>query len=292
MNSKPGTLRLLRKEGADYLKEHGLEQTALRDAELLLRQALAMSRASFFSHLDETVTLTAEQQRTYQCNLRQRSAQMPMQYLLGRQEFYGLEFQVTPGVLIPRPETEHLVAAAEQQLRQISCDGSGLVIAEIGVGSGAIALTLAHLLPGLTVHASDISLIPLQLSAANAERLGVQRQVHFFLGDLLTPLPLPQYDMILSNPPYIPSAEIETLAADVRQEPSIALDGGPDGLHFYRRLLREAAPRLQPNGCLVLEIGHDQMKAVLQLAEEEGWLLDRSIADFAAIPRVLLLKQK
>ncbi|MCE5196193.1 MAG: peptide chain release factor N(5)-glutamine methyltransferase [Negativicutes bacterium] len=292
MSGKPATLRLLRREGANYLKEHGLEQTAWRDAELLLRQALAMSRASFFSHLDEAMVLTTEQRRQYHYNLQQRTAQTPMQYLLGRQEFYGLEFQVAAGVLIPRPETEHLVAAAEQQLRRWSCDGSGLVIAEIGVGSGAIALTLAHLLPGLTVDASDISPLPLQLSAVNAEQLGVKQRVRFFLGDLLAPLPLPQYAMILSNPPYIPSAEIEALAADVRQEPIIALDGGPDGLSFYRRLLRDAGPRLQPNGFLILEIGQGQLQAILRLAEEEGWLLDRAVADFAAIPRVLLLKRK
>jgi len=292
MSNKPATLRALRKEGADFLKEHGLEQTALRDAELLLRQALAMSRASFFSHLDETVELTDEQRHGYQIDLKQRAAHVPIQYLLGRQEFYGLEFRVTPGVLIPRPETEHLVEAAEESLRQSSVDGNGLVLAEIGVGSGAISLTLAHLLPGLIVHASDISPIALRQSTINAELLGLTKQIRLFLGDLLAPLPLERYDMIISNPPYIPSAEIAALACDVRQEPLIALDGGSDGLHFYRRLLREAIPRLQANGLLALEIGFGQANDIIRLAEKEGWLLSRSIADLAGIDRVLLLKRK
>lgn len=292
MSNKPATLRALRKEGADFLKEHGLEQTALRDAELLLRQALAMSRASFFSHLDETVELTHEQSGGYQTGLQQRAAQVPIQYLLGRQEFYGLEFRVTPGVLIPRPETEHLVEAAEESLRRSSVDGSGLVLAEVGIGSGAISLTLAHLLPGLIVHASDISPLALRQSTINAELLGLTKQIRLFLGDLLAPLPLERYDMIISNPPYIPSAEIAGLASDVRQEPLIALDGGSDGLHFYRRLLREAIPRLQANGLLALEIGFGQANDIIRLAEKEGWLLSRSIADLAGIDRVLLLKRK
>src|SRR5665647_480771 len=292
MNSKPVTLRALRREGADYLEEHGLEQTALRDAELLLRQALAMSRASFFSHLDTTMDLTTEQRNGYLLDLQQRAAHVPIQYLLGRQEFYGLEFRVTPGVLIPRPETEHLVEAAEGYLRKMSVDGSGLVLAEIGVGSGAISLALAHLLPGLLVHASDISPIPLQQSAVNAEQLGLTKQIRLFLGDLLAPLPLERYDMIISNPPYIPSAEIAALACDVQQEPQIALDGGPDGLHFYRRLLQETIPRLQVNGLLALEIGFGQANDIIALSEKEGWLIRQSISDFAGIERVLLLQRK
>lgn len=281
-------LRQLRKQGADYLKERNLEQTALRDAELLLRKALGLSRASFFTYLDDYWEIEQGQLESYVSMLEQRGVHQPIQYLLGEQEFYGLRFLVRPGVLIPRPETEVLVEASLDLLKNVSEVGRNLTIAEVGVGSGAICVSLATLLPQLQVHGSDLASEAIEQTLENAVLQQVEQRVTLYRGDLLAPLPLEHYDAIISNPPYIPSDEISSLAQDVQKEPHLALIGGDDGLLFYRRLLEESKHRLKPHGFLAVEVGDYQAEAVKSLARQTHWQLVKTKVDDLGIERVLI----
>lgn len=289
MISNPnGTLRQLRQQGADYLKERSFEQTALRDAELLLRKALELSRASFFTHLDDNWEIHEDSLAYYESLLMQRAQHQPLQYLLGEQEFYGLRFLVRPGVLIPRPETEALVEAVYTLLKSLGLEGEGLTIAEVGVGSGAICVSLATLLPKLKIHGSDIAEAPLMQTQENSILHQVQQRITLYRGDLLAPLPLEHYDAIISNPPYIPEKDISKLARDVQAEPHVALDGGEDGLDYYRRLLEEGRNRLTENGFLAVEVGDGQAEDVLLLAKQLKWQLLKSVKDLLGITRVLI----
>lgn len=287
-STSSSTLRQLRQQGADYLKERSFEQTALRDAELLLRKALGLSRASFFTHMDDIWEKSDESLAYYESLLMQRAQNQPLQYLLGEQEFYGLRFLVRPGVLIPRPETETLVEAVHTLLHPLDSNGVGLTIAEVGVGSGAVCITLASLLPHLKIHGSDIAEEPLRQTQENAILHQLEPRISLYRGDLLAPLPLDTYDAIISNPPYIPTRDIPELAKDVQKEPHSALDGGRDGLVFYRRLLEEGRTRLNKNGFLAVEVGDDQSEAVMQIAQQLNWVLLKSVKDLLGITRVLI----
>ena len=286
-----GTLRQIRKQGADYLKERSFEQTALRDAELLLRKALGLSRASFFTHLDNDWKIEQEQLERYVSMLEQRGLHQPIQYLLGEQEFYGLRFLVRPGVLIPRPETEVLVEVSVELLKSLSEEGKDLTIAEVGVGSGAICVTLATLLPQLQVHGSDLAMEPMEQAHENAVLHQVDQRITLYQGDLLAPLPLKHYDAMISNPPYIPMDDISSLAQDVQKEPHLALIGGEDGLLYYRRLLEEGKHRLKPHGFLAVEVGDHQAEAIKLLAKQTNWQLVKTMEDYLGIERVLIWKQ-
>jgi release factor glutamine methyltransferase len=283
-----GTLRQLRRQGADYLKERSFEQTALRDAELLLRKALGLSRASFFAHMDDNWQISQGQLESYESMLERRGQSQPIQYLLGEQEFFGLRFLVRPGVLIPRPETETLVETVYQLLKTPASQGVELTIAEVGVGSGAICITLATLLPQLKIHGSDLAKEPMEQTQENAVSHQVDQRISLYLGDLLDPLPLKHYDAIVSNPPYIPSGEIPALAQDVQKEPHLALIGGEDGLEYYRRLLEEGKSRLNPHGFLAVEVGDHQAEAVKAMAQKANWFLLKTAIDDLGIERVLV----
>jgi len=283
-----GTLRQLRRQGADYLKERSFEQTALRDAELLLRKALGLTRASFFAHMDDNWQINQEQLESYESMLERRGQFQPIQYLLGEQEFFGLRFLVRPGVLIPRPETETLVETVYQLLKSPALQGRELTIAEVGVGSGAICITLATLLPKLKVHGSDLAKEPIEQTQENAVLHQVDHRISLYLGDLLSPLPSMHYDAIVSNPPYIPSGEIPTLAQDVQKEPHLALIGGEDGFEYYRRLLEEGKSRLNPHGFLAVEVGDLQADAVKAMALKANWRLLKTTEDGLGIERVLV----
>lgn len=211
-----------------------------------------------------------------------RAAREPIQYILGTEEFLGLSFMVTPAVLIPRLDTETLVREAAARL------GGAARVADIGTGSGAIAVAMAALLPQATVVAVDISPGALEVARANAMRNGVGERVDFRQGDLLEPLRGETFDAILSNPPYIDEAEWEELMPEVRRyEPKGALTPGPDGLALYRRLAHEAPALLAPKGFLAVEVGHRQAGAVGELFAAAG--LDVVIRqDTAGIDRVVL----
>jgi release factor glutamine methyltransferase len=256
---------------------------AARDAALLLRHALGISHAAQLA--DPKRRLTPAQQAAFDALVQRRLANEPIQYITGEQEFYGLALGVTPAVLIPRPETEQLVEAVLAELDPTR----PLRILDVGTGSGAIAIALAHHLPRAHVTAVDLSAAALEVAASNAARHGLTNRIRFVQSDLLDALPpgeLP-FDFIVSNPPYVPTADRGSLHPQVRDhEPAAALFAGPDGLDVYRRLIPQARAALRPNGILALEIGQGQREAVAALLAD--WNELRFLDDLQQIPRVAL----
>ena len=259
---------------------------AARDAALLLRHALGISHAAQLA--DPKRRLTPAQQAAFDALVQRRLANEPIQYITGEQEFYGLALRVTPAVLIPRPETEQLVEAVLAELDPTQ----PLRILDVGTGSGAIAIALAHHLPRAHVTAVDLSAAALEVAASNAARHGLTNRIRFVQSDLLDALPpgeLP-FDFIVSNPPYVPTADRAALHPQVRDhEPAAALFAGPDGLNVYRRLIPQARTALRPNGILALEIGQGQREAVAALLA--GWNELRFLDDLQQIPRIVLARR-
>jgi release factor glutamine methyltransferase len=257
--------------------------TARRDAELLLMHVLGRDRAYLLTHPE--AQLTSEQGARYEESLARRVRHEPIQYIIGEQEFFGLKFRVTPDVLIPRPETEHLVEAA---LARVDREAS-LHIADIGTGSGAIAVALAQALPQAQVTALDLSPEALVIAQRNATRHHVSGRIRICESDLLDAVAGESFHMIVSNPPYV--AEVEVLEPQVRHyEPASALFAGVGGLDVYRRLIPQAQTALKPGGWLLLEIGHGQRDALAQLLA--GWNNVSFIADLQGIPRVACAQRK
>ncbi len=231
--------------------------------------------------------MTDDQVRNYEVCLARRQHHEPIQYILGVQEFYGLPFRVTPAVLIPRPETEHLV---EEVLKRLPNDRP-LTIADIGTGSGAIAIALAKHLPQASLLALDLSSAALEIAQSNASTLQVSDSIKFTVSDLLEALPLQQrldyFDAIVSNPPYVPLEAAAELHPQVREyEPASALFAGAGGLDIYRRLIPQAHQALRPGGLLALEIGHGQREDIAKLLS--GWRNLDFQNDLQGIPRVAL----
>lgn len=247
------------------------------DAELLLWHVLGKDRAWLLTHPE--AGLTAAQTAAYEGVIARRRLHEPIQYIRGTQEFYGLDFQVRPGVLIPRPETEHLIEAALERLPK----QSPLRVLDVGTGSGILAVTLAKHLPQAQVTAVDISADALAIAHDNAERHGVRDRIRFLESDLLAELAGEEFDAVVSNPPYIPADEV--LEAQVRAyEPEQALFAGADGLDIYRRLIPQAQDALRPGGWLLMEIGHGQRDALASLLG--GWQDGAFVDDLQGIPRV------
>jgi len=247
----------------------------------LLARCIELPRTTLIAHPE--LALTPAQIAMYRLQVEQRAAGTPLPYLVGEVEFFGLAFQVTPDVLIPRPETELLL---ECVLAWLSAHPAAVAV-DVGTGSGCIAVSLALHAPTIAIYATDISCAALQVAAANAALHAVSAQIRFRRGDLLAPVPEP-VDVILSNPPYIAEPDWDTLPASVRREPRIALLSGPDGLDAVRRLLRQAVTRLKPGGLLALEIGETQGEAAASLARAafpEACV--RIVPDLAGKPRVL-----
>jgi release factor glutamine methyltransferase len=266
--------------------------TARLDAEVLLGSVLGVDRAGVFSRL--TQSLSASQYSEFWRLLQRRAKHEPLQYITGVREFWSLEFRVTPGVLIPRPETEILVETVLQLLSQAPSpkpQASSRVL-DIGTGSGCIAITLAKELPQAELWAVDISPDALTVARENARRHGVEDRIHFLQGDVFPPLshtPL-LFDVIVSNPPYIARPEFTTLQPEVRDwEPHVALDGGSDGLDFYRRLVKEGHSHLRSGGWLVLELGAGQFSDVQRLIQAQSNLtVETSVRDYAGHERVIV----
>jgi len=278
----------------NYLKDHRVEDPRL-NAELLLARSLNLSREGLYMRLHDQVE--EQDKEVLEKLIQRRISGEPLQYILEHQEFWSLEFKVDPRVLIPRPETELLV---EQSLLILSESSLGRIpsVLEIGTGSGAIAIALAKELKNIFVVATDISMEALVLANENARSAGVQRQINFVKGDLFGPLhPLkrsPPFDLILSNPPYITRRKIHTLAKEVKDhEPRIALDGGEDGLAFYRRIIPEAHRYLREGGWLLLEVALGQSGIVSGMIEEGGnFLKTESLPDLSGIGRVVKARRK
>lgn len=256
--------------------------TARRDAELLLLRAIGRDRAWLLTHPDADLLPT--QQVQFNLWIDRRIRHEPVQYILGEQEFYGLAMKVTPAVLIPRPETEHLVEAVLARVPR----NAPLRICDVGTGSGAIAIALAHALPHAQVTAVDSSVAALEIARQNAEFHAVAHRVRLVESDLLTALSAELFDVIVSNPPYV--AESEKLEPQVRDwEPHAALFSGPAGLEVYQRLIPQARTALNPGGWLLLEIGHGQRDSLSSLLA--GWNDVEFIADLQGIPRVAIARR-
>jgi release factor glutamine methyltransferase len=271
--------------------------------ELLLLHVLGRDRAWMYTHPEEEIS--APEAECFFKLVSRRAAGEPTQHLTGKQEFWGLEFEVTPDVLIPRPETEHVIEVALDRLalrercagRPRKTDGAGLQIADIGTGSGCIAIALAKELPGAAFVATDISSAALAVAQRNATRHGVAGRVRFIECNLLenvfdSPIAISRspllFDLVVSNPPYIGRREAATLMREVREhEPEIALYGGEEGYELYADLIAEVATHLMPGGILVLELGHNSLPAVQPLLDASTWSKVSVTNDLAGIPRVL-----
>lgn len=258
-----------------------------RDAELLLARVLERERTYLLAH-PEALLSPAEHARFSELLARRANGE-PMQYLIGTQEFYGLELLVTQAVLIPRPETELLVEAVELWATRFH-DERTLEIVDVGTGSGAIAIALATHLAGCRMTAIDISEAALAVARENAERHECAERIQFLQGDLLAPVEGRQFDAIASNPPYIPAGDAATMQIEVVQhEPHSALFAGDDGLEIYRRLIPAAHAMLKPCGLLAMECGFGQRDALAQLLD--GWKDVRFIDDYQGIPRIVLAER-
>lgn len=247
------------REAAQRLAAAGVPDSRL-DAEYLLAHALHTDRMALLMH--GSLELPPDRQAAYEALLARREAREPLQYILKNQDFMGLLLYVDESVLIPRPETELLCERALAWLRARR-DLSAPRALDLCTGSGAIAVAIATSLPGARVSACDLSSAALAVARRNADAHGVR--VDMYQGDFLAAVTGQRFDLMVCNPPYIPSAACETLQEEVLREPRLALDGGEDGLAFYRRLAKEAPLFLSPGGALFCEVGHDQAVAVREL---------------------------
>src|SRR5713101_6095732 len=324
-------VRTALKQGLAQLRDEHVPSYTLA-AELLLLHVLGRDRTWLYAHPEEQVS-SADAERFFALIARRANGE-PTQHLTGKQEFWGLEFEVSPDVLIPRPETEHVIEVALDRLavrelragRKQTLTGEGLQIADIGTGSGCIAIALAKDLPGATIYATDISSAALSVAQRNAARHSLSDQIHFAESNLLdgfidraaanagpsvvvaqhaapllatdasstprqsqvTSHQSPLFDLIVSNPPYIGRREAATLMREVRDhEPEIALYGGEEGYELYAELIAQSAAHLKHGGILVLELGHNSLPAVQPLLDSPTWTNVAVTNDLAGIPRVL-----
>jgi release factor glutamine methyltransferase len=273
--------------GAQALRYTGIENHRL-DAEVLLRHVLNMEKEQLYVNGDAPIS--AGQEAEFRGLLLRRSRREPVAYITGHKEFWSLDFFVTPAVLVPRPETELLVEVALQYVTQLA-SGSPVKVLDVGAGCGAISVCLAKEQAAMEIVAVDISALALDVARVNAGRHGVVDRIRFLAGDLFAPVePLPEtFDLIVSNPPYIRTGELSMLAPEIREwEPTIALDGGVDGIDSYRRIIGEGQRHLTTGGFIVLEIGADMASAVADLFSRSGCYGPASVyQDYAGKDRVI-----
>lgn len=259
------------------------------NAELLLMFALDCERSYLYAHPERE--LTASEKYRYDEVVRERSKGCPTQYITGHQEFWGLDLLVSPAVLIPRPETEHVVETALELVRDYRYDGTGrLRMVDVGTGSGCIALALASEMPHIEFHACDISDDALEIARVNAARLALGNKVLFRKSDLLAVYADEKFDFIVSNPPYVGEVDADKVQKQVREfEPKIAVFSGHEGMDIYRRLIPEAHSALRPGGWFITEIGYSEEENVKKLLV--GWTDIQVTADLQGIPRVIAARK-
>lgn len=250
------------------------------EAQLLLAHVLGCSRVQLYTGFDKP--LGEQELAGYRELIKRRLGGEPVAYLLGEQEFWALPFYVDSSVLVPRPDTETVIEVA----RALRDPAAPCRVLDLCTGSGAIAISLAKELPGAQVVATELSPEAVAIARRNAERNALAERVEIRAGDLFAPVAGERFDLIVSNPPYIATAVIATLAPEVRREPVIALDGGPDGLRFYDRICAAAPAHLLPGGALVLEHGYDQADAVRARLEAAGFARITLTHDLGKNPRV------
>ncbi|MBP9484276.1 MAG: peptide chain release factor N(5)-glutamine methyltransferase [Negativicutes bacterium] len=281
MVSKKQTIGVLVQLTKQYFQERGIENPRL-DAEVLLCHVMNLERIDLYVRFDQP--LEEQELSSYRDLVRRRSSGEPIAYLLGEKEFMGHTFKVSPAVLIPRPDTEILVEAAVNRLAEYPEPR----FLDIGVGSGAILLSVLKAIPYAKGIGVDLSPDALLIAKENATTLGVNHRAGFLLGDTLAPIGDRKVQGILSNPPYIPTRDMGTLQKEVKLEPKLALDGGLDGLNIYRKLLLDGKNYLLPGGFLMMEMGIHQAEPVTKIALEMGWVeLEPPRKDYGGVERVV-----
>jgi release factor glutamine methyltransferase len=281
----------------EFLTKKGVDSPRLQ-TELLLAHLLGLPRMQLYLNFERV--LTEEDVNKFRELVKRRGQREPLQHILGSTSFCGLEITVNRNVLVPRPETELLAERGWQFLNQLSAETSksnthprplqAISALDFGTGSGCLAIALADKCPAALLHAMDSSEQALEMARQNAARLGAGDRIHFVLGKGLQTLPPGiVFNLIISNPPYIPTAEIETLQPEVRDfDPRQALDGGADGLDFYRQLASKASERLSAGGKIMLEFGDGQAKSLANIFESENWVVEEIVEDYTHRPRILI----
>ena len=278
-------LRTVIQDTYQKLEAAGIPDARL-EAEVLVMNVMRMARQNIFGEQDTEVS--RQQQTALDGLLDRRYNREPLAYLLGQREFYGINVMLTPAVLIPRAETEGLVEHA-LFMALMGMESTDMTIADVGTGSGAIAINLAIHLPAAKIFAVDVADEVLDVAAFNIRAHGVSERVTLGIGDLLEPVPEP-IDLIVANLPYIPTDRISTLQPEVQQEPALALDGGLDGLDLIRRLLTQAESKLKDSGIILLEMDPDQIPAVQELALQHFPEGSTSVEqDLAGMDRILTI---
>jgi len=278
-------LRTVIQDTHQKLEAAGIPDARL-EAEVLVMNVMRMPRQSIFA--EQETEVSGQQQSALDALLERRYLREPLAYILGQREFYGINVILTPAVLIPRPETEGLVEHA-LLMALMGMESQDLTIADVGTGSGAIAINLAIHLPAAKIFAVDVADAVLDVAAYNVRVHDVGERVNLGIGDLLDAVPEP-VDLIVANLPYIPTERIPTLQPEVQQEPALALDGGPDGLDLIRRLLTQAEEKLKETGIILLEMDPDQIPVVQELALDHFPEGSTSVEqDLAGMDRILTI---
>lgn len=279
------TIKKLIQWTAGYFRNHGVEEARL-DAELLLGYVLGKPRIYLYTNYDQI--MNKEELARYRELIRRRAAGYCTAVLIGEKEFMGIPFRVNEHVLVPRPDTEAWLEKVIQRFRNLP----DISVLDLGTGSGALAVSFLYYCKEARGVAVDISEEALETAKTNGERAGISDRVEFRRGDFLDALREDeQFDVILSNPPYIPSGDIDGLAEEVRREPRIALDGGPDGLKFYRTLGEKAVRFLRPGGLLAAEVGIGQAETVRTFFENGGLTDIEIIPDYSGVDRAVCGKR-
>jgi release factor glutamine methyltransferase len=276
-------------KSAEFLAKKGVESPRLQ-AELLLAHVLKLPRMKLYLNFERA--LTDAETDAFRELIRRRSQREPLQHITGSTSFCGLEIAVNRNVLVPRQETEILAELGWKWLKEHRAPNAPNVTAlDFGTGSGCMAIALAVKSPEARIVALDVSVEALETAKQNAARNGVAERIEFLQGNGFKALTLERFDLIVSNPPYIPTAEIQTLEPEVRDyDPRGALDGGPDGLDFYRRFATEARPFLKPDGKIMLECGDGQADAIRELFEQQNWIVEAVHEDYTQRQRILIAR--
>jgi release factor glutamine methyltransferase len=271
------------REAKEIFSDAGIENPE-RDAEVLLSHCLGIERVILYR---DNPGISDEMNAQIDALLKRRTGREPLQYILGYTEFYGLKIKVGTGVLIPRPETELLAEEAIKTISKCKFQNANFKILDLCTGSGCIALALAKAFPDAQVYGTDMSADALGYAGENAELNNI-KNITFLKGDLFNPVKDMQFDRIVSNPPYIRKDDMKLLQPEIRDwEPVAALDGGEDGLDYYRKIISGAGDYLKENGFLMLEIGMGQSESIREMAEDEGFADIHILKDYAGIERIV-----
>jgi release factor glutamine methyltransferase len=275
----------------EFLKNKGVDSPRLQ-TELLLAHLLSMPRMKLYLNFERDLSQT--ELDGFRELIKRRGQREPLQHIVGSTNFCGLELMVNRNALIPRPETELLAERGWNFLNQLNSpstiNSQSLTALDLGTGSGCLAIALAVHCPAAKIFATDISPDSLELARQNATRHNVQERIEFLQGDVFAAFESPkQFDLIISNPPYIPTGEIPSLQVEVRDhDPRPALDGGPDGLAFYLRIAAEAAAFLRPGGKVMLEFGDGQAPSIREIFESQMWVVEVIVEDYTQRPRIII----